>query len=52
MVVASVFLILLAVPFGPDAWFADLDVGIYFALAVSSISVSLVIDEVRRFLPK
>jgi NADH-quinone oxidoreductase subunit H len=39
VVVASVFLILLAVPFGPDAWFADLDVGIFWVLAVSSISV-------------
>ena len=27
VVVASVFLILAAVPFGPDAWFTDLDVG-------------------------
>ena len=26
-------------PFGPDAWFADLDVGIFYALAVSSVSV-------------
>jgi NADH-quinone oxidoreductase subunit H len=39
VVVASVFLILLAVPFGPDAWFADLDVGVFWVLAVSSISV-------------
>ena len=39
VVVASVFLILAAVPFGPDAWFADLDVGIFYILAVSSISV-------------
>jgi NADH-quinone oxidoreductase subunit H len=27
------------VPFGPDAWFANLPTGIYFALAVSSVSV-------------
>jgi NADH-quinone oxidoreductase subunit H len=39
VVVASVFLILAAVPFGPDAWFTDLDVGIFYILAVSSISV-------------
>jgi NADH-quinone oxidoreductase subunit H len=39
VVVASVFLILAGVPFGPDAWFVDLDVGIFYILAVSSISV-------------
>jgi NADH-quinone oxidoreductase subunit H len=39
VVVASVFLILAGVPFGPDAWFTDLDVGIFYILAVSSISV-------------
>jgi NADH-quinone oxidoreductase subunit H len=39
VVVASVFLILAAVPFGPDAWFTNLDVGIFYILAVSSISV-------------
>ena len=26
-------------PFGPDAWFTNLDVGIFYILAVSSISV-------------
>ena len=36
---ASVLLIYLVVPFGPDAYFANLDVGIFYALAVSSISV-------------
>src|SRR5690606_12804152 len=35
----SSFLLVLVVPAGPDAWFVDLDVGIYFGLAVSSISV-------------
>ena len=35
----SVLLIYLVVPFGPDAYFANLDVGIFYALAVSSISV-------------
>jgi NADH-quinone oxidoreductase subunit H len=39
VVFMSTFLLVLVIPFGPDAWFADLDVGIYFALAVSSISV-------------
>ena len=39
LIVASVFLIYLVVPFGPDAYFANLDVGIFYALAVSSISV-------------
>jgi NADH-quinone oxidoreductase subunit H len=39
IVVASVFLTYLVVPFGPDAYFADLDVGIFWVLAVSSVSV-------------
>ena len=39
LIVASVMLTYLVVPFGPDAYFANLDVGIFYALAVSSISV-------------
>jgi NADH-quinone oxidoreductase subunit H len=39
IVVASVLLVYVAVPFGPQAYFADLDVGIFYALAVSSLSV-------------
>ena len=39
VVLVSSFLLVLVVPFGPDAWFVDLDTGIYFALAVSSVSV-------------
>jgi NADH-quinone oxidoreductase subunit H len=39
VVVASVFLIYLVVPFGPDAYFVDFDMGIFWVLAVSSISV-------------
>jgi NADH-quinone oxidoreductase subunit H len=39
IVVASVFLTYLVVPFGPDAYFANLDVGIFWVLAASSISV-------------
>ena len=32
-------LIYVVVPFGPDAWFTNLDVGIFYVLAVSSVSV-------------
>lgn len=39
IVVMSVFLVLAAVPFGPDAWFTNLDVGIFYILAVASIAV-------------
>jgi NADH-quinone oxidoreductase subunit H len=39
LVVSSVLLVYVAIPFGPDAWFADLDVGIFYALAVSAVSV-------------
>jgi NADH-quinone oxidoreductase subunit H len=39
VVFLSTFLLVLVVPFGPDAWFSNFDTGIYFALAVSSISV-------------
>ncbi len=39
VVLMSTFLLILVVPFGPDAWFVDLDTGIFFALAVSSVSV-------------
>jgi len=39
VVIVSSFLLVLVVPFGPDAWFANLDTGIFFALAVSSVSV-------------
>ncbi len=39
VVFISTFLLVLVIPFGPDAWFVNLDVGIYYALAVSSISV-------------
>ena len=39
LVVSAVLLVYVAVPFGPDAWFANLDVGIFDALAVSSVSV-------------
>src|SRR3954462_14557225 len=39
LIVASVLLVYVVVPFGPDAYFTNLDVGIFYALAGSSISV-------------
>jgi NADH-quinone oxidoreductase subunit H len=39
IVIISAFLVYVVVPFGPDALFADLDTGIFFALAASSVSV-------------
>jgi NADH-quinone oxidoreductase subunit H len=39
VVILSAFLVYVVVPFGPDALFANLDTGIFFALAVSSVSV-------------
>jgi NADH-quinone oxidoreductase subunit H len=39
IIVASVLLVYAVVPFGPDAWFTNLDTGILYALAVSSVSV-------------
>jgi NADH-quinone oxidoreductase subunit H len=39
IVVLSVFMIYLVVPFGPEAWFTDLDSGVFWVMAVSSVSV-------------
>ena len=39
IVLASTFLLVVVVPFGPDALFTDFEAGIFYALAVSSISV-------------
>ena len=39
IVLISVLTVVVAIPFGPDAWFADLDSGIFYVLAVSSLSV-------------
>jgi NADH-quinone oxidoreductase subunit H len=39
LVVATVLLVYAAVPFGPDAWFTNLDVGVFYVLAVGSVSV-------------
>ncbi len=35
----STFLLVLVLPAGPDAWFINLETGVFFALAVGSISV-------------
>ncbi len=39
VVLVSTFLLVLVLPGGPDAHFIDINTGIYFALAVSSVSV-------------
>ena len=39
IVLASTFLLVAVVPFGPDAWFTDFEAGVFYALAVGSISV-------------
>lgn len=39
VVLASTFLLIAVVPFGPDAWFTNFESGIYYAMAVSSVSV-------------
>jgi NADH-quinone oxidoreductase subunit H len=39
VVLVSTFLLVVIVPFGPDAYFTNFAVGIFFGLAVSSISV-------------
>ncbi|MEX2100326.1 MAG: complex I subunit 1 family protein [Acidimicrobiia bacterium] len=39
IVVATVLLMYLVVPFGPDMYFANLDAGVFYILAVSSVSV-------------
>jgi NADH-quinone oxidoreductase subunit H len=39
IVLASTFLIFVVMPFGPDAYFTQLDTGIFLALGLSSVSV-------------
>ena len=39
IVLASTFLLVVVVPFGPDALFTDFETGVFYALAVSSVSV-------------
>ncbi|MEO8364467.1 MAG: complex I subunit 1 family protein [Ilumatobacteraceae bacterium] len=39
VVLVSTFLLVVVVPFGPDAYFTNFETGVFYALAVSSISV-------------
>jgi NADH-quinone oxidoreductase subunit H len=39
IVLASTFLLLVVMPFGPDAYFTHLDTGIFLAMGLSSVSV-------------
>ncbi len=39
VVLLSTFLLVVCVPFGPDAWFTNFEAGIFYALAVASVSV-------------
>jgi NADH-quinone oxidoreductase subunit H len=39
VVLVSTFLLVAVVPFGPDAYFTDFEAGVFYALAVSSVSV-------------
>ena len=39
VVLTSTFLLVAVVPIGPDVWFTDFQAGIFYALAVSSVSV-------------
>jgi NADH-quinone oxidoreductase subunit H len=39
VVLMSTFLLVLVIPFGPDALFANFDTGVFLALAVTSVSV-------------
>jgi len=39
VILMSTFLLVVVVPGGPDAWFINSDLGIYLAMAVSSVSV-------------
>jgi NADH-quinone oxidoreductase subunit H len=39
IVLVSTFLLVAVVPFGPDAWFTNFQAGVFYLLAVSSISV-------------
>jgi NADH-quinone oxidoreductase subunit H len=39
IVLMSTFLLVAVVPFGPDAWFTNFEVGVFYALAVGSVSV-------------
>jgi NADH-quinone oxidoreductase subunit H len=39
IVLTSTFLLIAVVPFGPDAWFTNFEAGVFYMLAVSSVSV-------------
>jgi NADH-quinone oxidoreductase subunit H len=39
IVLSSTFLLVAVVPFGPDAWFTNFEAGVFYMLAVSSVSV-------------
>jgi len=39
VVLVSTFLLVAVVPFGPEAWFTNFEAGIFYALAVGSVSV-------------
>ncbi len=39
VVLVSTFLLVVVIPFGPDAFFTDFEVGIFYGLAVASVSV-------------
>jgi NADH-quinone oxidoreductase subunit H len=39
IVLVSTFLLVAAVPFGPDAYFTNFEVGVFYAMAVGSVSV-------------
>jgi NADH-quinone oxidoreductase subunit H len=39
IVLVSTFLLVVIVPFGPDAWFTNFATGVFYALAIGSVSV-------------
>ncbi|HWL43341.1 MAG TPA: complex I subunit 1 family protein [Ilumatobacter sp.] len=39
VVLVSTFLLVVVVPFGPDAWFTNFQAGVFYALAIGSVSV-------------
>ncbi len=39
IVLLSTFLLVVVVPFGPDAWFTNFEMGVFYALAIGSVSV-------------
>ena len=39
IVLVSTFLLVVIVPFGPDAWFTNFSTGVFYALAIGSVSV-------------